>query len=242
MLSRSLLAASAIAFVLGSPAEAGELRQNPKAVLELFTSQGCSSCPAADALLEELGRRPEIIALAYHIDYWDYIGWPDTFGAAANSDRQRAYAQAWGSSRIFTPQLIVNGSAGVVASRQPEVEDALHSATLQLPVTLENSGDMLEISIPGRAGLEEAMVWLVSFLDRAEVTIERGENQGKSIAYTQIVTGRQVLGMWEPQGGARLRLPLDEVLGESANGVVILVQQEKNGLPGPILGAASFTR
>ena len=118
----------------------------------------------------------------------------------------------------------------------------MHSATLQLPVTLENSGDMLEISIPGRAGLEEAMVWLVSFLDRAEVTIERGENQGKSIAYTQIVTGRQVLGMWEPQGGARLRLPLDEVLGESANGVVILVQQEKNGLPGPILGAASFTR
>lgn len=222
---------------------AGELRQSPQAVLELFTSQGCSSCPAADALLTELNERPEVIALAYHVDYWDYIGWPDTFGSAAHSDYQRAYAESWGSSRIFTPQLIVNGSKGVVGSRRGEVDAAIGAAGLQLPVRLRNSGDMLEVSIDGQPGHdEEAMVWLVTFIDEAEVTIERGENEGKSLAYTQIVTGRQVLGMWEPDSGAHLKLPLSEVLGSSANGAAILVQQEEGGLPGRILGAASFRR
>jgi len=86
------------------------------------------------------------------------------------------------------------------------------------------------------------VVWLVTFLDRAEVDIGRGENRGKKVAYTQIVTGRQVLGMWEADSGAHLKLPLSEVLTDGANGAVILVQEERNGLPGPIVGAASFTR
>lgn len=221
---------------------AGELRQGPKAVLELFTSQGCSSCPAADALLTELGKRPEIIALAYHVDYWDYIGWPDTFGDKANSDHQRAYAESWGSSRIFTPQLVVNGTEGVIGSRRQEVSVAMSNGELPLKVELRNYGDMLKIVIPPKPDLAESVVWLVTFIDRAEVAIERGENEGKTIAYTHIVTGRQLLGMWEPATGAMLKLPLDEVLNGSANGAVILVQQEHEGLPGPILGAASFLR
>lgn len=241
MLFRSILAAATVALALSFPTAAGEVRVRPSAVLELFTSQGCPSCPAADALLQELGEDPGIIALAYHIDYWDYIGWPDTFGAAANSDRQRDYAQSWGSSRIFTPQMIVNGAEGVVGSRRDEVSTAVDGAALQLPVTLRTDDDMLEVTIAGKAGLEQAVVWLVTFLDRAEVTIERGENQGKKLAYTHIVTGRQALGLWEPGSGANLKLPLSEVLGEAANGAAILVQQERGGLPGPILGAASFT-
>jgi hypothetical protein len=242
MFLRLSLTAAGIALLFGLPAAGGELKQGPKAVLELFTSQGCSSCPAADALLKELGERPEVIALAYHIDYWDYIGWPDTFGAKANSDRQRDYATAWGSSRIFTPQLIVNGRDGVVASRKDEVEGMLDAAALELPVTLAANGDMLEIDIPAQAGLGEAVVWLVSYLDRADVQIARGENEGKTIGYTQIVTDRQALGMWEPGTGAHLKLPLSEVLADPANGAVILVQQERSGLPGRILGAASFLR
>ncbi len=242
MFFRLSLTAAGIALIFGLPAAAGEFKQSPKAVLELFTSQGCSSCPAADALLEELGKRPEVIALAYHIDYWDYIGWPDTFGAKANSDRQRDYATAWGSSRIFTPQLIVNGRDGVVASRKNEVEDVLGTAALELPVKLSASDDMLEIEIPAQPGLGEAVVWLVTYLDRADVEISRGENEGKTIGYTQIVTDRQVVGMWEPGSGTHLKLPLSEVLAEPANGAVILVQQERAGLPGRILGAASFLR
>ncbi|WP_291830371.1 DUF1223 domain-containing protein, partial [Bosea sp. (in: a-proteobacteria)] len=89
-------------------AGAGEVRTSPKAVVELFTSQGCSSCPPADALLSELSEHDDLVTLAYHVDYWDYIGWPDSFGAKANSDHQRAYAESWGSARIYTPQLIVN--------------------------------------------------------------------------------------------------------------------------------------
>lgn len=242
MLLRLLPAALAFAFVLGSQAGAGELRQNPTAVLELFTSQGCSSCPAADALLTELGKKRDIIALAYHVDYWDYIGWPDTFGTKAHSDHQRGYARSWGSSRIFTPQLVVNGAEGVVGSRRQEVDIAVQNAALKVPVELNNHGDMLKIEIGPRPGLEEAVVWLVTFIDRADVEIERGENQGKTLAYTQIVTGRRVLGMWEPATGATLKLPLSEVLDEPANGAAIIVQEDRHGLPGRIIGAASIVR
>jgi len=242
MFFRPLPAALALGLVLGSAAGAGELRQAPTAVLELFTSQGCSSCPEADALLAELDRDEHIIALAYHVDYWDYIGWPDTFGAPANSDHQRNYAESWGSSRIFTPQLVVNGAEGVVASRRQEVDIAVQNAVLELPVGLAAQGDTLRINIDPKPGLGEAVVWLVTFIDRADVAIERGENEGKKIAYSQIVTDRQVLGMWEPDAGAELKLPLAEVLSDSADGVAILVQEDRNGLPGRIIGAASFVR
>jgi hypothetical protein len=238
----ALAAAGGLAVAFAGNAAAGELKQSPRAVLELFTSQGCSSCPAADALLKDLAAKPDIIALAYHVDYWDYIGWPDTFGAKAHSDRQRDYATAWGSSRIFTPQLIVNGRDGVVASRKAEVSDAVGKAALELPVSLEANGDMLEISVPPNSSFGGAMIWLVSYLDHADVKIDRGENQGKTVDYTQIVTDRQVLGMWEPASGAHLKRPLSEVLTPPANGAVILVQQETNGLPGQILGAASYLR
>lgn len=226
------------------PAAAGELRQGPRAVVELFTSQGCSSCPKADAMLAELGERGDIVALAYHVDYWDYVGWEDTFGERAFSDRQRDYAQSWGSSRIFTPQLIVNGAGGVVASKQEAVDAALARAALPVLVGLSCDDDdkLMTITISGGDDQMEGVVWLVTFIDRAEVDIERGENKGRKIAYTQIVTGRQVVGMFRPGSEGQIRLPLDEVLTGKANGVAILVQQEREGLPGPILGAASYTR
>jgi hypothetical protein len=242
MMFRPLIAAAVLALGLAAPAVAGEIRPSPKVVLELFTSQGCSSCPPADALLEELSQKPDVVGLAYHVDYWDYIGWPDTFGNKAHSDHQRAYASAWGSSRIFTPQLVVNGREGVVGSRRNEIAPAVDKEALALPVNLAVKGEMLKISIPPSAGREDAVIWLVSYIDRAEVVIERGENAGKTVAYTQIVTGRQALGMWEAATGAQLTLPLSEVLASPANGAAILVQEERDGLPGKILGAASYQR
>jgi len=244
MLFRPLLCALAL-LALGLPAYAGEFREGPKAVLELFTSQGCSSCPEADALLDEMGQRADVITLAYHVDYWDYIGWSDTFGMKENSQRQRDYASAWGSSRIFTPQLVVNGECGVVGNKRDKIDAALLTASMPLEVKLaEAGGDTLDVTIAGRTGdgLTGAVVWLVTYLDRAEVAIDRGENRGRKVAYTHVVTGRQVLGMWDPAKGATLKLPLGEVLTGTANGAAILVQADKNGLPGPILGAASFTR
>ena len=138
MRSMSILLAAGAALVLSAPGVAGEVRANPKAVVELFTSQGCSSCPKADAMFNELGKRSDVVALAWHVDYWDYIGWPDTFGTAENSDRQRSYAESWGSARIYTPQMIINGKTGVVGSRDREVSGAIEGAALTLPVSVSS--------------------------------------------------------------------------------------------------------
>ncbi len=243
MLLRPILWGLSLSLALAGPVFSGELKLGPKAVLELFTSQGCSSCPKADAMLDEMSKSPDVVVLAYHVDYWDYIGWEDTFGSPENSQRQRDYADAWGSSRIFTPQLVVNGAGGLVASKRDMVTDAVSEANLPLAIALTaTDNDMLQVSVPARDGTPGAMIWLVTFRDRADVEIKRGENEGKHMAYTQIVTGRQVLGMWDPKAGAQLTLPLSQVLTGASNGAAILVQEERNGLPGPILGAASFTR
>ena len=220
---------------------AAELRLEPRAVVELFTSQGCSSCPKADAMLTRLSTRQDIVALAYHVDYWDYIGWKDTFGHADNSELQRDYAAAWGSSRIYTPQMVVNGSTNVVGSKSHDVDAAIGKASLPLEVTLTEHGQMLVVDIPARAALPDAVVWLVTFIDRAEVEIDRGENSGRTLAYTHIVTGRQLLGMWDGSDGAHMKLPVSEIFSGATNGAVIMVQEERDGLPGPILGAASIT-
>ena len=227
---------------LAAPAGAESMRARPKAVVELFTSQGCAQCPPADALLTGLAEEGDVVALAYHVDYWDYVGWEDTFGDEDFSDRQRAYAKSWGSSRIYTPQMVVNGAKGVVGSRRNEVHGALAGASLPLQVEISRDGDMLKVAIPPDSGFNDAVVWLVSYLDRADVTIEKGENAGKSMVYTQVVTGRQALGMWEGATGASLKLPLPEVLDAGSTGIAVIVQQERDGLPGLILGAATYER
>lgn len=240
MRSISRLIVAAAALVVTLPAGAAEIRANPRAVVELFTSQGCSSCPKADAMFNELVKRGDVVALAWHVDYWDYIGWPDTFGAKANSDRQRAYAQSWGSSRIYTPQMVVNGRTGVVGSRDREVEGAIGTAALSVPVGVGLAGGMVEVEIGPHQGAGDAMVWLITFKDHSEVTIERGENAGNVFDYTQIVTGKQMLGMWDAASGTHLRLPVSALTGDGSNGAAIIVQTEREGLPGPILGAASI--
>jgi hypothetical protein len=240
MLLRPLAAAALAGAAIAAPANAMELRVHPAAVVELFTSQGCSSCPPADAMLAEIRKRQDVVALSYHVDYWDYIGWPDSFGSAEWSDLQRDYAKGWGSARIYTPQMIVNGAQGVVASRPREVDAALKDTHLALPVSLTSHDGVLEVTVGGMAGFHDAVVWLVTYRDHADVAIDRGENEGKTIAYTQIVTGRQVVAMWEATTGAHLKLPLNEVLTGDSNGAAILVQEEKDGLPGKILGAAAF--
>lgn len=239
MLNRMSALAASAALLMIAPAAAAEVRDHPRAVLELFTSQGCDSCPQADARLSELRNQPDVIALAYHVDYWDYIGWKDTFGNAANSERQKSYAQSWGTSRIYTPELVVNGAKGVIASHEDDVNQAVGAASLSVPVEIKVGTNMLEVSVAPLAGAGEAVVWLVTFKDHAQVAIDKGENAGKTMNYTQIVTGRQMLGIWDPATGTHLKLPLAELMTDGANGAAILVQTDKSGLPGPIVGAAS---
>ncbi|WP_297110092.1 DUF1223 domain-containing protein [uncultured Devosia sp.] len=239
--SAVLVAGALLSLALVGATQGQSARENPKAVVELFTSQGCSSCPPADALLTSLAEREDVVALAYHVDYWDYIGWEDTFGERGFSDRQRGYAKSWGSSRIFTPQMVINGAEGVVGSKRDEVHDAVASAQLPLAVSLMAHGHMLKLSVPADPALEDASIWLVRYLDRADVAIESGENAGKSMVYTQVVVNRQIVGVWEAEEGAEIKLPLDQFQDSTNGGVAILIQPERNGLPGPILGAAAYS-
>ncbi len=239
MRSIPFLVAAGAALLAVLPVAAAELRARPKAVVELFTSQGCASCPQADAVFNELGKRGDVIALAWHVNYWDYIGWNDTFGTEANSNRQRDYAQSWGSAGVYTPQVIINGQHGMNGSSKQDVSKAIDGAALGLPVALNVKPDMLEVDIAPQSGGQDAMVWLVTFKDRSQVKIERGENAGKMFDYTQIVTSKQMLGMWDAATGTHLKLPLSALTEGDSNGAAILVQADKNGLPGPILGAAS---
>jgi hypothetical protein len=236
------MAAALGALLIAGAAIGEEIRSEARVVVELFTSQGCASCPPADALLTELDGRDDVVALAYHVDYWDYIGWEDTFGSPAFSERQRAYAAGWGNSRIYTPQMVINGGSHVVGSKAREVRSAISSAALGVPVVLTRVEDRIEIRIPPQPGVGDAMIWLVSFIDNAEVTIERGENAGQQILYSQVVTQRQGVGLWDAEAGAVIRMPLSEALPAGTTGVAVLLQPERDGVPGPIMGAALYRR
>lgn len=236
-------------FASSLPAHAEQIIHNPRAVLELFTSQGCSSCPPADKLLDEFAQqRDDVIALAYHVDYWDYIGWKDTFASPEFAKRQRGYAAQFDSS-VYTPQLVVNGRVGMVGSRRGEITRAL-SATetgqlpeLHIPVTLNIEGNMLHINVVSQdKDLAPTTVWAVTFTKAALVDIKRGENRGKTIKYSNIVRSKTPLGMLYKADTQQFKLKVADILRNEADGVAILVQKDKNGLAGPIIGSAVYTK
>ncbi len=206
--------------------------QNGPVVVELYTSQGCSSCPPADAMMHDLADREDVIALALHVDYWDYIGWKDIFGRPENTQRQHAYARAANATTVYTPQMIFNGQDHVVGSRAMPVMDALqkHLARGQpFDVRLSRNGD--QVSIRAGAGPQgDYAVQLVRYMPRATVDIRRGENAGRTITYANIVTAWDVIGRWD--GRAPLNV-VATVTGDDA--VVVLVQQTGHGA---IVGAA----
>jgi hypothetical protein len=203
-------------------------------VVELYTSQGCASCPPADELLAELAGHEEVIALALHVDYWDYIGWEDSFAQAAFTERQKMYARAAKSRMIYTPQMIVGG-VDRIEGNEPEAVVKLIGKHLAVEravlLTLERQGDEVviraEAERPLAAGAE---VQLVRYEPRAMVRIERGENAGRTVAYHNIVTEWTKLADWPGSAPLemRARAPGDQP-------VVVILQE-----PGPaaVLAAA----
>ena len=149
-------------------------------VIELFTSQGCSSCPKADALFAELCADPGVLALSYHVDYWDYLGWKDTLGSPEYSQRQYDYARARGDMNVYTPQLIVDGGNAFVGSNRTEVDRAIAAAAAaprHVPITLTDSGDEFTIASEAAAGIaDEGMFWLLPIIPRVLTKIMKGEN------------------------------------------------------------------
>lgn len=234
---RATTALLSAAWIACGPAYADQFSTQTKAVVELFTSQGCSQCPPADALLAKLGKHSDIVTLAYHVDYWDFMGWTDSFGTRENSDRQRAYNKRWGAARIFTPQMVINGQQGLIGSRENEVERAIASAQLSVPIGLTVSDNTLKVMIPPEPGVNDASVWAVSYIPSIVTPIEGGENDGQALPYHYVVTEREHLGHWTSTDGAEFEVPLNV---PPHFGIAILVQEDRNDMPGTILAAASY--
>jgi len=218
---------------LGGPAPAQTLASDP-VVVELYTSQGCSSCPPADAYLAMLATDPRVIALALHVDYWDYIGWADSFADPRFTERQKAYAFATGSRTIYTPQMIVAGAERVEGLQPERVADLIadHLASLHpVTLTLRRSGDRVQITAWADPPLTRPVrVQLVRYRPVETVAIEHGENQGQTMTYHNIVTSWQVLAMWPGTAPLALEAP---VPGDQP--VVVIVQEIG---PAAILAAA----
>jgi hypothetical protein len=213
----------------------------PRGVVELFTSQGCSSCPPADKLAGELARDPSLIVLSLPVDYWDYLGWKDTLALPGHTNRQRAYSKARGDREVYTPQAVVNGVKHVLGSDKAAIENAVaqtrnESGTLSLPVSLSIAGDQISVSVPAaRNGAAKGEVWLCPITRNADVAIGRGENSGHTVTYHNVVRRWVKLGEWT--GAARTyTLPKQDVAG--ADAVAVLVQSGTKEAPGNMLGAS----
>ncbi|MSP48843.1 MAG: DUF1223 domain-containing protein [Alphaproteobacteria bacterium] len=171
-------------------------------LIELFTSQGCSSCPPADAYLGELAKRRDVVVLAFHIDYWDYIGWKDPFGDAAWTARQRQYAQSLKTPQIYTPQMVVDGGNHAVGSDRRAVERLIAEAAKRERPTLElkRTAEGLSLAIQGQG---EGEVWIVGYDPRHETKVVRGENAGRTLTEVNVVRGIRQIEAWK--GGSLTR-------------------------------------
>jgi hypothetical protein len=216
----------------------------PKAVVELFTSQGCSSCPPADKILGELAKDPSVIALSLPIDYWDYLGWKDTLADSRFSARQKAYSHVRGDRDVYTPQMIVNGAAHVIGSDRARIEGAIKATgkvdeVMSVPVTMSLSGKQLTVSVAaGKQGTPaQGEIWLCSISKAVPISIGRGENHGKQITYYNVVRNLLKLGDWNGDSGS-WTVPIDKVAHEGVDAAVVYVQDGSGDKPGPMLGAA----
>lgn len=220
------------ALLLGVTATASQAEDAP-VVVELFTSQGCSSCPPADALLTRLGEYDNVIPLALHVDYWDYIGWKDKFAQPAFTKRQKAYAHNLGTNVIYTPQMVINGSDQVAGNRTMDVSDLVqaHKAKgMPARIDINRSGDTLTIRGKEVNTLRRADVILIRYQPAATVQIARGENAGKTLSHSFIVTEWIDIGDWDGMS------PLFQTVAVSGqNPIVVLVQAKGQGA---ILAAA----
>ncbi|WP_187431251.1 hypothetical protein ROLI_027900 [Roseobacter fucihabitans] len=217
-------------WLISAPAVA----QNSPVVVELFTSQGCSSCPPADELLHGLAERDDVIALALHVDYWDYIGWKDEFADPRNAERQRAYATTAGRRSIYTPEMIVNGLTDIVGAKPMEISKAIaehKEVPASVTVSLQKSGDDLRIEAQVLRDVKGPLVvQILRYKPRREARITRGENAGKTIDYANVTQDWKVLAEWDGRAPFSMN-----AIATGDDPVVVLIQSTEMG---PIVAAA----
>ncbi len=213
-------------------------RAEQPVVVELYTSQGCSSCPPADQLLAELATHDYVIALALHVDYWDYLGWADIFASPAFSARQRLYSQQWGERTVYTPQMVVQGVNYMVGSRGDEIQRQImqaESREVRVALAVARTGQGFKIDLaPLGAGAGAADIQLVHFSPGESVMIERGENAGQTIDYVNIVESWETVARWDGKSAVVVNVPATET-GE----YVVIIQAPG---PGEIYAAARTSR
>lgn len=221
------------------PASAGS--EKPFGVVELFTSQGCASCPPADSFFNDLVQKGDVIALAYHVDYWDYLGWKDTLAKPENTERQYAYMRSFGDRSIYTPQLVVNGRADFKGGDRKSIESSLTSFSsngegMVVNLSVSETKDSIIIKVgPTDQPEAEAYLVLVYFEPPRAIDIERGENEGRKAIYLNAVNGVRVAGVWH---GKVMEFELPKSEFESKGGCAALLQgKTEDGKLGPILGA-----
>ncbi len=211
-----------------------------KAVVELFTSQGCSSCPPADALLEKYVTRPDVLALTFPVDYWDYLGWKDTYASPRFSERQRAYAKARGDGSVYTPQAVINGRTHAVGSRKKMIDKSIMAmdrlAPLSVPLTfrVEDKMMLIDVGASPDGKSSNATVWVAIVQKAGKVKVRRGENGGRTLSYYNIVRELTPVGMWTGEKET-IRLDLASMTWPKSDACAVLVQE---GIGGPIIGAA----
>ena len=215
--------------------------ERPRAVVELFTSQGCSSCPAADKLAGELASDPSLVVMSLPIDYWDYLGWKDTLALPGHANRQRAYAAMRGDREVYTPQVVVNGVVHVIGNDKVALENAVTERqapdTLAVPVSLSLTASQLSVVLAATGKPVTAEVWLCPISHRVTVEIMRGENRGHTITYTNVVRRWVRLGEWNGTAHT-FNVAKADFANDSIDEVAVVVQSGDAKHPGVMLGAA----
>ncbi len=232
----AILALTCLSFEVGS---AGNLRaqsnsQRGPAVVELYTSQGCSSCPPADALLGELSQMPNVVALAFHVDYWDSIGWRDHFALPNAVERQHRYVETLGLSSAFTPQVVVDGRSSFVGSDKRRILAAIAEPIITIPISVEVTRGEITVTVPERQDRERYDVNLIAYLPQAATNVGRGENSGRTLKEFNIVRQFRSLGVWNGRESV-FRAPVDSFPGDATR-VAVLLQRAQQG---PIAGSAT---
>jgi len=217
----------------------------PRAVVELFTSQGCSSCPPADKVIGDLAKDPSVIALSMPIDYWDYLGWKDTLADARFSARQQAYSRVRGDRGVYTPQVVVNGSVHLIGSDRAGIEEAIGDTrkadgVMSVPVSMALAGKQITVSVAGSNKSPAAMhgeVWICSIAKEVSIAIGRGENRGREVTYHNVVRNLLKVGDWNGSAG-NWTVPLENISREGVDAAAVYLQDGNRDKPGPMLGAA----
>jgi hypothetical protein len=220
---RRILAALLLSVAAG-PASAG----NDVVLVELFTSQGCASCPPADRTLARLAERDDVLALSLHVDYWDYLGWEDSFAQAEHTARQAEYRDKMGGRVLFTPQVIVDGLLSVAGYKQTAIENAIDKAARAghpASITIGRADGMLNAEIRGQPDSGPSTIWVASYDCEETVDVDRGENAGRRFTYHNVVEKLMKVGPWHAPAPVTLPLPQPG----PGEGVAVWLQDDRSG-------------